>query len=165
MFSRAVRVGTRLKAWKMKPILSRRSRVSRLSSSVDEVGVADEDAARGEGVEPGDAVHQRRLARARRAHDGGELAGVEVDGDVVEGGHRGVAVAVALGGLLGAGGHGAHSGSGLGGHGCSHDLIVSRTGRSRHRASGRSRVLLEDDPARWRVIPWGYRPGCTSPVS
>ena len=34
MFSMAVRVGTRLKAWKMKPIFSRRRRVRRLSLSV-----------------------------------------------------------------------------------------------------------------------------------
>jgi hypothetical protein len=33
MFSSAVSVGSRLKAWKTKPILSRRSVVSRLSSS------------------------------------------------------------------------------------------------------------------------------------
>ncbi len=33
MFSSAVRVGSRLNAWKMKPILSRRSRVSFLSFS------------------------------------------------------------------------------------------------------------------------------------
>ena len=44
MFSRAVSVGTRLNAWKMKPILSRRSSVSRVSSSVGQVGVADRDA-------------------------------------------------------------------------------------------------------------------------
>ena len=84
MFSSAVSVGIRLNAWKMKPIRSRRSSVSCLSSSAGEVDVADEDAARREGVEAGDAVHQRRLARAGRAHDGGELTGLEVDGDAVE---------------------------------------------------------------------------------
>jgi len=35
MFSSAVSVGTRLNAWKMKPILSRRSNVRRLSSSLE----------------------------------------------------------------------------------------------------------------------------------
>ena len=35
MFSRAVSVGSRLKAWKMKPTWSRRSWVSALSSSDD----------------------------------------------------------------------------------------------------------------------------------
>ena len=39
----------------------------------------------GEVVEAGEGVHQRRLAGARRAHDGGEVAGGEVDVDAVEG--------------------------------------------------------------------------------
>ena len=39
-----------------------------------ELGVADEGLPRREPVEPGDALHQRALARARRSHDGGELA-------------------------------------------------------------------------------------------
>ena len=43
MFSLAVSVGTRLNAWKTNPTLSRRSSVSRLSFSVGEVDVADED--------------------------------------------------------------------------------------------------------------------------
>ena len=38
-----------------------------------------------ETVEAGHAVHERRLARAGGAHDGGELAGGEVDVDAVEG--------------------------------------------------------------------------------
>ena len=42
MFSTAVSVGTRLNAWKMKPMRSRRSCVSCLSLSVAEVDVADE---------------------------------------------------------------------------------------------------------------------------
>ena len=41
MFSAAVSVGTRLNAWKTKPIRSRRSRVSALSFEPAEVGVAD----------------------------------------------------------------------------------------------------------------------------
>ena len=44
-----------------------------------------------EAIEPGHAVHERRLARAGGAHDGGELAGREVDVDVVEGEDLGVA--------------------------------------------------------------------------
>ena len=48
--------------------------VSSLSLRRAEVDVADEDLARGERVEAGHAVHQRRLARARRAHDRGEAA-------------------------------------------------------------------------------------------
>jgi hypothetical protein len=69
-----------------------------------EVGVADEDAPTGQVVESGHAVHERRLAGARRAHDGRELAGTELDVDVVEGGDAGVPRAVDLGGADGAGG-------------------------------------------------------------
>ena len=98
MFSSAVSVGTRLNAWKMKPILSRRSCVSCLSSSVGEVDVADEHLAGRQRVEPGDAVHQRALAGAARAHDRGELARAELDRDGVERCHGGVALSVALGG-------------------------------------------------------------------
>ena len=59
--------------------------------------VADEDLARGGGVEGGQAVHERRLAGARRAHDGGEPLSAELDGHPVEGDHLGVARAVDLG--------------------------------------------------------------------
>ena len=62
------------------------------------------DLAAGEVVEPGQAVHERRLARARRPHDGGEAAGVEVDVDAVEGADVGVAAAVDLGRADGPGG-------------------------------------------------------------
>ena len=41
MFSAAVMVGSRLNAWNTKPSRSRRSRVSALSLSVVQVGVAD----------------------------------------------------------------------------------------------------------------------------
>ena len=49
---------------------------------------------------------QRRLARARRAHDGGEAAGGELDVDAVEGADGGVALAVHLDGVDGPGGDG-----------------------------------------------------------
>ena len=65
--------------------------------------VADEDLARREIVEPGRAVHERRLARAGRAHDRGKPSRRELDGDVVDGTNRGLARAVHLGGVLGAG--------------------------------------------------------------
>ena len=104
MFSAAVSVGTRLKAWKMNPMRSRRSWVSWRSLSFGEVGVADEHGARREVVEPGEAVHQRRLARARRAHDGGEAAGGELDGHAVEGADLGLASAVDLDGVDDTGG-------------------------------------------------------------
>ena len=41
---------------------------------VRDVHAGDRDGARAGRVEAGEQVHQRRLARARRAHDGGELA-------------------------------------------------------------------------------------------
>ena len=77
-----------------------------------EVGVADVDAARRERVEAGEAVHQRALAGAGRAHDRREAAGREADGHVVEGEDLVVAAAVALGGVVGAGGEGDRSGPG-----------------------------------------------------
>ena len=81
--------------------------------SVGEVGAADVHLAGGERVEAGHAVHQRGLARARRAHDRGEPPAVEVDGDAVEGAHLGVARAVDLGGVQRAGGrHGVGGGVG-----------------------------------------------------
>ena len=90
MFSSAVSVGTRLNDWNTKPIRSRRSRVSCL--------VAERARARCRRSTPGprsavssagEAVHQRRLARAGRPHDRGELPGVEVDVDPVERPHLG----------------------------------------------------------------------------
>ena len=66
-----------------------------------DVDVADGDRAAGEAIEAGHAVHEGRLAGAGRAHDGGELAGGEVDVDVVEGEDLGVAGAVRLGGAAG----------------------------------------------------------------
>ena len=103
MFSSAVSVGTRLNAWKTNPTRSRRRAGEVLVVEGREIGVADEHLARGERVEPGDAVHERRLARAGRAHDGGEPAAVEVDGDAVECLDRGFVVAVDLRGVDGAG--------------------------------------------------------------
>ena len=56
---------------------------------------ATRDLARGGLVEPGEDVHQRRLARARRAHDGGQAAGGDVDRDAAQGVDGRVALAVA----------------------------------------------------------------------
>ena len=53
--------------------------------------------ARGRAVEAGEQVHQRRLARARRAHDGGELAGGHVERDAAQRVDGGLALAVAAG--------------------------------------------------------------------
>ena len=46
-----------------------------------DLGVADVDLAAGDRVEAGQAVHQRRLAGAGRAHDRGEPAPLELDAD------------------------------------------------------------------------------------
>ena len=63
----------------------------------------DGDAARGRPVEPGHDVHERRLAGARRAHDGDELALVQRDGDAAQGVDGGVAAAVTPGDVTGSG--------------------------------------------------------------
>ena len=104
MFSCAVRVGTRLKAWKTNPIRSRRSSVRCFSLRVVEVDAPDPDVPRGRVVEPGGAVHQGRLARAGLAHDRGELTGIQVEGDVVEGDDPGLTGAVDLAQALDPGG-------------------------------------------------------------
>src|SRR3954454_20935015 len=83
MFSTAVSVGTRLKAWKMKPTLSPHPGLGLLVERL-EVDVAQPDLARGHLVEPREAVHQGRLARPRGPHDRGEVAGRP---DVCVGGH------------------------------------------------------------------------------
>src|SRR5690606_38712671 len=59
-----------------------------------ELHVAEEDATGGERVEPRQAVHQRRLARARWTHDGREATGRDADRDVVERGDGGVPLSV-----------------------------------------------------------------------
>ena len=61
-----------------------------------EVGVADVHRALRQRIEPGQAVHQRALARAGRAHDGREPAGFECDGHAVERANFAVARAVDL---------------------------------------------------------------------
>ena len=95
--ARRVNIGSRLNDWKTKPTRSRRSRVSASSSSAV-ISVppsrASPDVA---GSRPGEAVHQRRLARAGRAHDRGERPGGEVDVDPVERADGGLARAVDLG--------------------------------------------------------------------
>src|SRR5918996_56877 len=92
-----------------------------------QLDVADEHLALGEGVEPGDAVHERRLARARGAHDGGEPPGGELHRHLVEGDDGGLARAVDLGGVHGPGGRiGAGKGGG-GGHRSSSFRTASRS--------------------------------------
>ena len=52
-------------------------------------------------VEPGEDVHQRRLARARRAHDGRQLAALDLERDAAERVDRGLAFPVAAGQVVG----------------------------------------------------------------
>ena len=87
---------------------------------------------------------QRRLARARRAHDRGEAAGGEVDGHVVEGADGGVARAVDLGGVDGAGG-----GRRGGASGACHRVASCR---SRGGAVVRHGGRAQSSP-RWTVLP------------
>jgi hypothetical protein len=61
-----------------------------------EVGFADEGLPRGEAVQAGHAVQQRRLAGAGRAHDRGVAPGGELDRDGIKGSHLGLALAVDL---------------------------------------------------------------------
>ena len=61
-----------------------------------DVEVADEGLPRRRPVEPRHAVHQRRLARPRRAHHGREAAALEGDVDAGQGVDRGLPGAVGL---------------------------------------------------------------------
>ena len=61
-----------------------------------ELDVAEEHLPRCERVESGDAMQQSRLAGTRRAHDRGVRPALEVDIDIVEGAHLGLARAVNL---------------------------------------------------------------------
>ena len=72
MFSSAVSVGHQVEGLEDEPDAVAAQHGELLVVERGEVGVADEHLAGRERVEPGQAVHQRRLARARRAHDGGE---------------------------------------------------------------------------------------------
>ena len=58
------------------------------------LGAVDRDRSGGGPVEPREAVHQRRLARAGRAHDRAELAAAERDRHACEGVHGGLPLAV-----------------------------------------------------------------------
>ena len=75
-----------------------------LVGQTDQFGVADHHRPRSGAVEPSQTVHQRRLARSRRPHDRGELAGGEIDTDIVERPHRCVTGAVGLAQMSGPGG-------------------------------------------------------------
>ena len=117
-----------------------------------EVDVAEEHVAGGQRVEPGEAVHQRALAGAGRAHDGGEAAGREADGDVVEGEDLVAAAAVDLGGVLGAGGEGDRGGprgQRLGGEEGANVVMAPTVTIARRPSDGASRCLAPG------VVPTG----------
>ena len=84
MFSSAVSIGSRLKNWKTKPMRSRRSFVSCVSLSSPSRRPGDPDLTLGRLVEPGEDVHQRRLAGAGRPHHRGQPAAHDLDGDVAQ---------------------------------------------------------------------------------
>ena len=114
----------------MKPTLRAAQLGELLVVERGQVRLADVDGAAGQRVEPGEAVHQRALARAGRAHDRRELAGLEGDRDAVEGADLAVADAVGLDGVDGTGrgpaaGRGGDDGGGLA-HGLDHGPGVSR---------------------------------------
>ena len=101
-----------------------------------DLGVAEEHLARRRPVEAGEHVQQGRLAGARRAHDRGELAGLEADVDVVERGDGRVAGAVELADALGPG-RGRRDGGGAGGAGGGgHVVSPCARGAGRPRSSG-----------------------------
>ena len=76
------------------------------------VAVTEQDLARVDGVETGQDVHQRGLAGARGAHDGGERPGRDVEVRPVEGAHLCVAPSVDLHQAAGADGEGRDRGGG-----------------------------------------------------
>ena len=96
MLPRTSSVGTRLNDWNTNPMRRRRSTVSALSES-SLISVSPSHARPdGRRVETGHDVHQGRLARSRRAHDGRELAAAQAERDVVECGDGSRAASVAL---------------------------------------------------------------------
>ena len=90
-FSSAVSVGSRLKNWKMKPMWSPAQLRELGVAEARDLRVADCDLAR-RPVKPGEDVHQRGLARSRRAHDGGELPAFDLERDATKRLHARVAV-------------------------------------------------------------------------
>ena len=83
--------------WKTKPMWRRRSLVSCLSgiSVMSSPPIFTRPLRRA--VEPGEQVHERRLARARRAHDGRELADGDLERDAAQRVHGRLALAVLAG--------------------------------------------------------------------
>ena len=93
---RALVRGSRLKLWKTKPSVWLRTSASSSRSRPRHLAAVEEVAARGRAIEAAEDVHQRRLARARGAHDGDELAPLDDERHVVERVHLDVAEPVDL---------------------------------------------------------------------
>ena len=93
MFSSALRTGHEVEALKHEAELVAPQAGERAVVEPRELDAVDGDRAGGRAVQAGEQVHERRLARARRPHDGREAALREVDGHVDEGMDGGVALA------------------------------------------------------------------------
>ncbi len=128
--------------------------------------VADEHLPVGERVEAGDAVHERRLARARRAHDGAEATGLELHRDPVERAHFVVALAVDLHCVDRTGGSRGDRCRGVGrcGHGAdlSFEFVpplgrVQRLGTPRRRIHAADRRVRPGVSPTWRQVSERWR--------
>ncbi len=83
-FSAASRSGIRLNDWKTKPVRSRRSRVASSSDSWLTTWPSRTTSPDRRPVEPAEDLEEGRLARARRAHQGDELAGLDRERDAAQ---------------------------------------------------------------------------------
>src|SRR5690606_16310014 len=134
----------------------------RVVTEARERGLAEVHGPARRGVEAREQVHERRLARARRAHDRGEGARLEVDVDAREGVHGGGALAVDLLQAAGADGRGGGGAGGAGvvqGHGGSPRSGVPLDGM-------RHTLAAASPPGRVLPSPWGRtgpRAGCYPP--
>ena len=96
-FSSAVVRDSRLKLWNTKPSVRLRMRASPSESSCEIAWPSRRNSPARRLVEAAEDVHQRRLARARRAHDRDELALVDGQRDAAQRVHLDVAQLVDLG--------------------------------------------------------------------
>ena len=100
-FWKTLSTDTRLKLWKMKPMVCRRSRVSWRSDMLAGGLARDGDRASRGRVHAADEIEQRGLAAARGAGDGEELAFLDVQRYPAQRGHHEGAEGVVLGDVLG----------------------------------------------------------------
>ena len=87
-FSRTDRIGMRLKNWKTKPGLRPAQLRRRVVAEAADDRPVEDDLARRRAVEAAEQVEERALARARRPHDGDELAGLDRQRDAAHGRRR-----------------------------------------------------------------------------